>query len=112
MFSSLSSSSSELEEPISANANLPSHLDPHPLMKEWLESPRKFELMESAVLSKCLEPTLCHHQTVAVVLPSLLDCLLYVFALQSIYLSSKDESFDYGIVRTCICPTWHLFAYL
>ena len=72
--------------------NLPPHLDLHPLMK------------------KRLLPTHCHYQIVPVVLPSLLNCLLYVFALQSIFLTSKDGTSDDGIV--CICPTRPLFAHL
>ena len=35
---------------------------------------------------------------------------VYVFALQSIYLSSKDETSDDGFAG--ICPTRPLFAYL
>ena len=65
----------------------PPHLVPHPLMKELLL------------------PTLCHYQTISAALPSLFNYLLYFFALQSIYLSLKDD----GIVR--ICPPQHLFAY-
>ena len=61
-------------------------------------------------MKKRLLPTRCHYQIVPVVLPSLLNCLLYVFALQSIFLSSKDGTSDDGIV--CICPTRPLFAYL
>ena len=61
-------------------------------------------------MKKRLLPTRCHYQIVPAVLPSLLNCLLYVFALQSIFLSSKDGTSDDGIV--CICPTRPLFAYL
>ena len=72
--------------------NPPPHLDLHPLMKERLLLTR------------------CQYKSVPVVLPILFNCLLYVFALQSIYLSSKDGTSDDGIV--CICPTRPLFAYL
>ena len=63
-------------------------------------------------MKKRLLTTRCHYQIVPVVLPSLLNCLLYVFALQSIFLSSKDGTSDDGIVIVCICPTRPLFAYL